>query len=79
MTVTDRLTDPPGPVHARPNVVVEDNPLMVWDPEPALVPDQPPLAVQVVTDVPVQLRTVLAPSVTELGAALNDKVGVGGS
>ena len=43
----------------------------------ALVPLQPPAAVQLVTLVPVQVKVLEPPGVIEVGAALKVSVGVG--
>ena len=51
--------------------------LFISDPARALFPDQLPEAVQLVTLVPVQLKVVVPFSLTELGLAEKESVGIG--
>ena len=50
---------------------------MAWLPEVALVPDQPPEAVQLVALVEDQVSVEAAPLTTDVGFAVNDTVGGG--
>ena len=76
--VTDCEADPPGPVQLRVKMVAA-----VIAPEvvPGLLvgfdPVQPPLPVQVVAFEVLQVRVVVPPDATTVGAALNEIVGAG--
>ncbi len=50
---------------------------VAWEPLVAIVPVQPPDAVQVVALLEVQVNVVLLPLDTLLGLALNDTLGAG--
>jgi len=78
VTVTDLLTVPPAPVQLRLYVRLPvAGGVTDWLPLIALVPVQPPEAVQLVTLVVAQDSVVAVPSVTVVGDALKVSVGVG--
>ncbi len=70
-----RLVVPPVPVHASVYVVVAWMALIVWLPEVALLPLQPPEAVQLVALVLDQVSTELPPCATVAGLALRFTTG----
>ena len=77
VTATEPLTLPPGPVQESVNVVSPDSGPTLSLPLVLLMPDQPPLALQLSASVAVQLRVVEPALATLLSAALNDSVGAG--
>jgi hypothetical protein len=77
LTVTDLLTDPPAPVHVSVYVLVEVKLESVCEPAVALLPLQPPDAVQDVALLDDHVRTELPPDETDVGEALRLKVGAG--
>lgn len=77
-TVTDCDPDPPAPVQVSTNVVVEVRPDRASEPLSALVPLQPPDAVQAVAFDADQASVVLPPFATLLGAAVRLTEGGGG-
>jgi len=79
VTVTDRLADPPLPVHASVKVLVAavSEPLLA-EPDVARPPDQAPLAVHDAALVDDQFSVLLPPLATDVGLALSVTVGVGG-
>jgi hypothetical protein len=78
-TVTERVTLPPVPVHMSVNVVAVVMLLMTWLLLTALVPLQPPEAVQLVALVEFQDSVEDAPEATVAGFALSASVGAGGA
>jgi hypothetical protein len=79
VTVTDCDAVPPAPVHDRVYVVVEVSPDRASEPETALLPFQPPEAVQLVALVAVQLSVVPPPLGTVEGVAPSVTEGSGGA
>jgi hypothetical protein len=79
VTVTDCDALPPAPAHASVYVVVAASPDRASDPESALLPVQPPEAVQLVALVTVQLSVVPPPLATVVGVALSITDGSGGA
>lgn len=77
-TVTDWLPEPPGPAQVRVNVVVALSAPVDWLPLVARAPLQPPLAVQPVALVELQVSVADWPFSIEAGAALNVTAGTGG-
>jgi hypothetical protein len=78
VTVADALAVPPGPVQARPKVLVLANATLDSLPEIAFVPDQTPEATQEVALVEDQVSVEVPPLVTDAGFAASDTVGTGG-
>jgi hypothetical protein len=75
-TVADELAEPPAPVQV--NVYVElDVGDTANDPDVARVPLQPPVAVQDVALVELQVRVEDCPAIMLEGDALSDTVGAG--
>src|SRR4051812_18524356 len=75
VTVADALALPPAPVQARVKLVLAVSAPVDWLPEVALVPDQPPEAVQLVAFVEDQISVEAPPLVTDVGSAASDTVG----
>jgi hypothetical protein len=78
VTLADTLALPPAPVQVRKKSVVAVRAPVDWLPEVALVPDQPPEAVQEVALVEDQVSVEAPPLVTDVGFAASDTVGTGG-
>jgi hypothetical protein len=78
-TATELLILPPGPLHESVNVVSTDMGPTLSLPVVLLVPDQPPLALQLSASVAVQFSVVSPALATLLSAALNESVGAGGA
>lgn len=78
MTVTDSLSLPPGPEQERTKVEPALNAPVEAVPLVALLPDQAPLAVQVVALAADQDRVDAAPLATDSGFAVSETVGAGG-
>ena len=78
VTVADALWVPPDPVQERLKVLVLVNAPVVWLPDVALAPDQPPEALQEVAFVEDHASVVDAPLATDVGFAAIDTVGAGG-
>jgi hypothetical protein len=76
-TVTDWLPEPPGPAQVRVNVVVALSAPVDWLPLVARAPLQPPLAVQPVALVELQVSVADSPLAIEAGAALSVTAGTG--
>ena len=74
-TVTDEFVVPPDPVQARVKVVVFVKAPVDWLPAVALVPDQPPEAVQEVALVDDHVSVEDPPLATDVGFAASDTVG----
>ena len=70
---------PPVPVHASANIVVALSAPVDWLPEVALVPVQPPEAVQDVALVDDHVSIELLPAFTAVGFAASVTVGAGGA
>jgi len=80
LTVADALALPPGPMQAREKLApAVRGPVDAGPPEGALVPDQPPEAVQKVASVEDHVSIADAPLATTVGFAASDTVGTGGS
>ena len=79
VTVADALALPPAPVQVRVKLPFAVRAPVDWLPEVALVPDQPPEAVQEVALVEDQVRVEAPPLVTEVGFAVSETVGTGGA
>lgn len=77
MTVTDRAAVPPAPLQVRLKVVVVVSEPLLLEPELALVPVQPPEAVQALASVLDQASVVLPPLAIDAGVALKLSVGAG--
>ena len=79
VTVTDtlRLTVPPAPTQARVKPVVLLSDAVFWIPVSALLPVQPPDAVQVVVLALFQVSVAPLPATTEPALALRESVGTG--
>jgi hypothetical protein len=77
VTVVEALAVPAGPVQERLNMVVLVKAGVDEPPEVALLPDQPPEAVQDVAPVEDQLSVEIPLLVTEVGFAASDTVGTG--
>jgi len=77
VTVTVRLTDPPGPVQPSVKVVSATRPPEDWEPLVALGPVQPPDAVHPVALALVQESVDAPPLVTVVGVAVRLRVGTG--
>lgn len=75
VTLTLRLVVPLGPVQASANVVVTNNGTVCSDPVSALLPDHPPVALQLVAPALVQVSVVVPFCAIELGARDNETVG----
>ncbi len=76
VTITDCVAVPPGPVQASVNVLLLVRaPVETLLPEVACVPDQAPLAVQLVAFVDDHVRALAAPVATVVGLALIETVG----
>ena len=78
VTVADALALPPAPVQLRMKLLLAVSAPVDWLPGVALVPDQPPEAVQEVALVEDQVSVEAPPLVTEVGLAVSDTVGTGG-
>jgi hypothetical protein len=76
-TVVDWLAEPPDPVHVSVKVVFAERTPVLSEPVIALVPDQPPDALQDVALVELQVSVEAVPEVIEVGLADNATVGVG--
>jgi hypothetical protein len=76
-TVADCVALPPAPVQVSAYVVLAVIALLDCEPLIALLPDQPPEAVQAVVLVDDQVSVVVAPLLTVLGAAERLTVGAG--
>lgn len=79
VTLTVELAVPPAPVQVKVNAVVAANGGEASLPLVGLLPDQPPLAVQLVALVEVQLRFVDWFVTTDVGSAVRLTVGAGGA
>lgn len=79
VTVTDCDAVPPAPLHDNVYVAVEASPDRASEPDRALLPVQPPEAVQLAALVAVQLSVVPPPLATVEGVALSDTEGSGGA
>ena len=77
VTAAEPLMLPPGPLQESVNVASPDRGPTLSLPLVLLMPDQPPLALQLSASVAVQLRMVEPALATLLSAALNDSVGGG--
>jgi hypothetical protein len=75
LTVTDRLALPPGPLQVSVKAVVALSAPVLALPLVSLLPDQPPLAVQLLTLVEDQLSVADPPLLTVVGLALRLTVG----
>lgn len=79
--VTDTVLDceavPPAPVQVMPKVALAESAPVDWEPLTALVPDQLPVAAQLVALLADQVNVELLPLTTELGLALKVTVGAG--
>jgi hypothetical protein len=78
VTVADALAVPPGPVHARVNVLAIVSTPLDWLPEMPLLPVHAPEATQEVASVEDQVRLEAPPLVIDVGLAVSDTVGAGG-
>jgi hypothetical protein len=72
-----RVTDPPAPVHVSENVVFAFSAPVLWLPDVALLPDQPPDAVQLLALVVLHVSVDAEPAATLAGDADNVSVGAG--
>src|SRR5262245_7341245 len=70
-TVTDAPADPPVPVQARVYAAVSVRPARFWDPDRALLPDQPPPAAQLVASVDDHVSVDDPPAATLSGFAVS--------
>jgi hypothetical protein len=77
VTVTDWDAEPPTPLHARVNPVVVARAEVLCEPLVALLPVQPPEAVQDVAFVEDQVKVAVAPFLTVLGLAARVTAGAG--
>ena len=77
VTVADWLALPPAPVQVSVNVVLVVRLSVLWEPLVALLPVQPPEAVQDVAWVEDQVRVEVAPLATVLGLAVRVTAGAG--
>src|SRR5262245_39184246 len=77
VTLADTLALPPAPVQVRGKSVLALSAPLDWLPEVALVPDQPPEAVQLLALVEDQVSVEAPPLRTDVGFAVNDTVGGG--
>jgi hypothetical protein len=75
VTVADWLALPPAPVQVSANLVFVVRAAVFWEPLVALLPVQPPEAVQDVTLVEDQVRVEVAPLATVLGLAVRVTAG----
>ncbi|HRX90541.1 MAG TPA: hypothetical protein P5528_13950, partial [Steroidobacteraceae bacterium] len=66
-TVAALVAEPPGPLHASDRVLLDVSGPTCWLPEVALLPLQPPEAVQDVAPVELQVTVVEPPEVTVAG------------
>ena len=78
VTVTASLALPPAPVQVNAKLVVAVNAAVVCVPLVALVPLQPPEAVQPVALVELHAKAGASPLATEVGLAVRVTVGAGG-
>lgn len=69
---------PPPPAHVRVKSVAALNAPVDWLPLVALLPLQPPEAVQLVALVELQFSVAALPATTLVELAVNDNVGTGG-
>jgi hypothetical protein len=79
VTLADTLALPPAPVQVRRKSVLAVSAPVDWLPEVALVPDQPPEAVQEDASVVDQVSVEDPPLGTDVGFAVSDAVGAGGA
>jgi hypothetical protein len=79
VTVAEALPDPPGPVQASVNVPVLVSAPLDWLPEVVLVPVHAPEARHEVALVEDQVRVEAPPLVIDVGLAVSDTVGAGGT
>ena len=77
-TVTSPAEVPPGPMHVSVYAVLTESAPVLCVPLVALVPLQPPEAVQEVAPVEDQVSVAEPPEVTEAGEAVRVTVGAGG-
>jgi hypothetical protein len=77
VTVADWLALPPAPVQVSANLVFVVRAAVLWEPLVALLPVQPPEAVQDVALVEDQVRVEVAPLATVLGLAVRVTAGAG--
>jgi hypothetical protein len=75
VTVTERCTEPPAPVHCRVNVLLWFRTGLCSEPEAGLFPAHAPEAVHPLALVEVQLSVERAPAATVVGLALSVSVG----
>jgi hypothetical protein len=78
VTVVPFDEDPPAPLHVSVNVVVCDNAAVTCEPDVALVPLQPPDAVQADALVEDHVNVDVPPWATCAGFAPSETVGAGG-